>query len=243
MNDTTVHQIMTRILASRMIAPGTKLGERQLAEEFGITRDRMRRVLHRLGHEGRLELVPKRGARTIDPGYADLRTVYEARRILEGGIAISVTAGLTRADLDGLFAQHARECEAIARDDSTTALRLGGALHLRLAELAGNALIVETLRSMVNHTSTALGFIGPPEGPACSCREHHGLLEALASGDPLCAREAMCTHLSLVETRLRLNPHRKTLDLETLVRSELRQAETAAGRPRAPDGPAPNVSL
>ncbi|HEX2020447.1 MAG TPA: GntR family transcriptional regulator [Aurantimonas sp.] len=221
MDDTTVHEILTRILASGVVAPGTKLGERQLAEQFDISRDRMRRVLHRLGYEGKLELVPNRGARTIDPGLADARVVYEARRVLEGGIALSVTERLRGSDVDALFEQHEHEREAIARDDTDAALAFGGALHMRLAELTGNALIVETLRSMVNRTSTLLSFFGPSDGPACSCREHGSIIEALASRDPLRAREAMCSHLSLVETRLRMRPRCEAVEIETLVRKEL----------------------
>ena len=221
MDDTKVHEILTRILASGVVAPGTKLGERQLAEHFDISRDRMRRVLHRLGYEGKLELVPNRGARTVDPGLADARVVYEARRVLEGGIALSVTERLRSSDVDALFEQHEHERDAIARDDTDAALAFGGALHMRLAELTGNALIVETLRSMVNRTSTLLSFFGPNDGPACSCREHGSIIEALASRDPLRAREAMCSHLSLVETRLRMRPRCEAVEIETLVRKEL----------------------
>lgn len=233
MDDQKVHEILTRILASGVVAPGTKLGERQLAEQFDISRDRMRRILQRLGYEGKLELVPNRGARSIDPGLADARVIYEARRVLEGGIALSVTERLRVSDLDALFAQHELEREAIAGDNPDAALALGGALHMRLGELTDNALIVETLRSMVDRTSTLLSFFGPNDGPACSCREHGVILEALASRDPLRAREAMCSHLSLVETRLRMRPRCEAVEIETLVRKELARHLPTPDEPRA----------
>lgn len=233
MDDTDVHAILTRVLAPGIVEPGTKLGERQLAELFGISRDRMRRILHRLGHERKLELVPNRGARTIDPGLADARVVYGARRVLEGGIALSVTEGLTRRELDFLGDQHERERDAIARDDRGTALKLGGALHMRLAELTGNALVVGMLRSMVDRTSTLLSFFGPHDGPACSCREHGTIIAALRTRDPLEVRDAMCSHLSLVETRLHMRPSCEAVDIETLIGSEL--ARQSADRDLRPE--------
>lgn len=229
MKDEQIYAIMSRVLASGIATPGAKLVEQRLADLFGISRDRMRRILHRLGHEGRLELVPNRGARVIDAGLFDARIVYDARRILEGGIALSVTERITTRDIDALLAQHERERQAIARGDDQSALRLGGALHVGLAELTQNALVVDTLRSMVDRTSTLLSFFGPVDGPACSCREHGAIIEAVATRNPLRAREAMCSHLSLVETRLRMRPRCDSVDVETLVATEVARVKPVGG--------------
>lgn len=229
MKDEQIYAIMSRVLASGIATPGAKLVEQRLADLFGISRDRMRRILHRLGHEGRLELVPNRGARVIDAGLFDARIVYDARRILEGGIALSVTERITARDIDALLAQHERERQAIARGDDQSALRLGGALHVGLAELTQNALVVDTLRSMVDRTSTLLSFFGPVDGPACSCREHGAIIEAVATRNPLRAREAMCSHLSLVETRLRMRPRCDSVDVETLVATEVARVKPVGG--------------
>ncbi|WP_062227185.1 GntR family transcriptional regulator [Aureimonas frigidaquae] len=242
MKDDQVHEIMSRILASGVIAPGTKLAEQHLADRFGISRDRMRRILHRLGHEGRLALVPNRGARVIDPGHADARIVYEARRVLEGGIAFSITERITPDEIEALASLHAQERDAIERGDDAAAMRLGGALHLGLAELTHNSLIVDTLRSMVHRTSTLLSYFGPRDGPACSCREHSSIIEAVTTRNPMRAREAMCSHLSLVETRLRMRPRCETVDLDTLVRDEIARTVrpvTAAPERADEDQPTP----
>lgn len=231
MQDTQVHEILGRVLASGIVSPGAKLGEKSLADLFSISRDRMRRILHRLGHERKLELVPNRGARTIDPGLADARVVYEARRVLEGGIALAVTERITTAEIDTLFEQHERERDAIARGDDGEALRMGGALHVGLAKMTGNPMIVEMLRSMVDRTSTLLLAFGPVDGPACSCREHGTIIEAVAARSPPRAREAMCSHLSLVETRLRMRPRCEAVDVETLIKAELGRMTSRASIP------------
>ncbi len=228
MEEAQVHQILTRVLASGIAAPGSKLGEQHLADIFSISRDRMRRVLQRLGYEGKLELVPNRGARTIDPGLADARIVYDARRVLEGGIALSLAERITTPEIDALFAHQDAERDAIAEGHPERALELGGALHMRLAELIDNPVLVGTLRTLVDRTSTLLLFFGPSDGPACSCREHRGIVEALSTREPMRAREAMCSHLSQVETRLRTRPRCEAIDIETLVRTEIRRSGAAA---------------
>jgi DNA-binding GntR family transcriptional regulator len=224
MDEAEIHRIMTRVLASGIVTPGSKLGEQSLADLFSISRDRMRRVLQRLGYERKLELVPNRGARAINPGLADAREVYEGRRILEGGIVLTVAERITDAELDGLSSQNAEEQDAIRCGDTGRALQLGGALHMRLGELAGNHIILETLRGMVDRTSSLLAFFGPSDGPACSCREHGTIIAALKTRDPLRAREAMCSHLSMVETRLRTRPRCDAVDVETLVKAEIAKA-------------------
>ena len=232
MTDAEVHAILTRILASGIVSAGAKLGEQNLADLFSISRDRMRRILHRLGHEGKLALVPNRGAHAIDPGLADARMIYGARRVLEGGIALSVTERVSSPEIDRLFEQHALEAQAISEGRDAEALRLGGRLHVGLAELTGNDMIVASLRSMVDRTSTLLTYFGPVDGPACSCREHGAIVEAIATRDPMRAREAMCSHLSLVETRLRMRPRCETVDIETLVTAELARLAPGASERR-----------
>jgi DNA-binding GntR family transcriptional regulator len=224
MDEAEIHRILTRVLASGIATPGARLGEQSLADLFAISRDRMRRVLQRLGHERKLELVPNRGARTINPGLSDARAVYEARRILEGGIVLTVAERISDADLDQLGAQHEEEQAALRSGDTARVFQLGGALHMLLGEMAGNQIIVESLRNMVDRTSTLLTFFGPSDGPACSCREHGTIIAALQKRDPLKAREAMCSHLSLVETRLRTRPRCDAVDVETLIKAEIAKA-------------------
>jgi DNA-binding GntR family transcriptional regulator len=59
--------------------PGRRLSEQALAEEFGISRTPLRRVLVRLESEGLLQSVHGVGTFVTDPGIADLVSIYELR--------------------------------------------------------------------------------------------------------------------------------------------------------------------
>jgi len=92
--------VLAALLDGRLPA-GTPLREQHLAAMFGATRGRARKVLMRLGHEGRLELIPNRGAFVPTPSLADARRVFEARRVLEAGIVATLAQGIVKRALEG----------------------------------------------------------------------------------------------------------------------------------------------
>src|SRR3954464_15917845 len=81
-----IHQVLTGVLLAGRLPPGTQLIETRLAGIFGVSRERVRKVLHRLGHERLVEIIPNRGCFVSSPTLVQAREIYDARRILEGGI-------------------------------------------------------------------------------------------------------------------------------------------------------------
>jgi DNA-binding GntR family transcriptional regulator len=214
-----VYEILSRVLLSGCLAVGTKLGENHLAGLFGVSRERIRKVLHRLGHERKIDLVPRRGAFTIDPGLEDARMVYEARRVLEGGLIMHAAERLMPEDIDALETHLAAEEEAIRSEDWALAIKLAGDFHRKLVTMSGNTLIGSYLDELIARTSVMLTFFGPGAGSPCSCREHRAILDAVRMRDPVKAYYAMASHLSLVETRLQPQPRASILDIDTAVRA------------------------
>src|SRR5438132_2249364 len=84
--DQAVYDSIFRGILEGRLKAGTKLAEVPLAEIFAVSRERIRKVLHRLGAEQRLEMIPNRGARVPRPTMDDVRNVYEAHRVLEAGV-------------------------------------------------------------------------------------------------------------------------------------------------------------
>src|SRR5207249_2729354 len=77
--------ILDAILDHRL-APGTRLGERELSEALGASRGAVRAALSRLGHSLLVELRPNRGAVIANPSPAETRDLFEARRVIESAI-------------------------------------------------------------------------------------------------------------------------------------------------------------
>ncbi len=203
MDETAVHAILSRLLLTGKLPGGVKLGEHRLAEIFGVSRERVRKVLHRLGHERLLEIVKNRGAFTIEPDLREGRVVYEARRILESGMAAHLADNLTEAQLLRLRQHVDAEAEALRRNDQPTWHRLSAEFHFLLAEMTENPIIQRQAHELIGRTSMLVKRYETTAGSACGCDEHRAIFRALAAGERGKAVKAMNSHLSLVETRLR----------------------------------------
>ena len=73
--EASIHRVLSQVLLAGRLAPGTQLVETRLAAVFGVTRERVRKVLHRLGHERLLEIVPNRGCFVSSPTLAQAREI------------------------------------------------------------------------------------------------------------------------------------------------------------------------
>lgn len=203
MKEAAIHAILSRFLIAGGLPGGMKLGEHRLAEIFGVSRERIRKVLHRLGHERLLEVVKNRGAFTIEPDLREGRVVYEARRILESGMVAHLADNLTEPQQLRLREHVDAEADAMRRGDQPSWLKLSAEFHYLLAEMIGNPLIQRQALELINRTLMLVKRYETTAGSACGCEEHRLIFKALAAGDRNKAVKAMSSHLSLVETRLR----------------------------------------
>ena len=198
-----VHAILTRVLRAGRLPAGVKLGEHRLADIFGVSRERMRKVLHRLGHERLLDIVRNRGAFVIAPDLQEGRIVYEARRILESGMVAHLADNLTEVQIARLREHIDNEAEAMRLGDQPGWQRLSAEFHFLLAEMTQNPLVQRQAHELIGRTLTLVKRYETSAGSACGCEEHRAIFRALAARERGKAVKAMSTHLSLVETRLR----------------------------------------
>ena len=226
-----IHEIMAEALLSGRLRPGAKLGEQRLATLFDVSRERMRKVLHRLGHERLIDVVRNRGAFVANPGLGDAREIYEARRIVEGGIVWQLAAGLSSEQLAALRRHFGAEQRAHRSGNRVDAIRLSGAFHIMLAEMTGNALVVRQLHELVSRTSMLVALFEEETAPGCGVDEHEAIVRALEARDAAQATRAMIAHLSLIETRLR-RPRGAAppADIDAALRAGLRRHRATLGR-------------
>jgi DNA-binding GntR family transcriptional regulator len=204
-DDGIYDRLMTAIFEHRL-PPGTKLGEEGLAAIFGVSRARIRAVLPRLAHEGLVTLEPNRGAFVTQPTIEQARDVFEARRLIEPGIAMRLAR---QPDRRGAVAQLRRhvsaERKARTANDARLIVRLSGEFHILLAELAGNALLAKTLRELASLTCLIIALYDKPAKPSCLGEEHGEIADAIADGDARRVAALMVEHLNHVEHHLDLS--------------------------------------
>lgn len=127
------------------VAPGTKLGQVELAERFGVSRTPVREALRRLAGEGLVDPLPNRGFRVPDLGLAAVMRRLEVRAIVEPSIARLAAQRRTEQDVKQLHRAIAREQRArsgIAAHDASRDF------HVTLARSTHNEELVRVLESL-----------------------------------------------------------------------------------------------
>jgi DNA-binding GntR family transcriptional regulator len=74
-----VYRELRRRIIHLELPPGARLREQALAEEFGVSRTPIRRVLDRLAHEGLVTIQPGSGASVSNVEFGALRVVWALR--------------------------------------------------------------------------------------------------------------------------------------------------------------------
>lgn len=204
--DAAIHAAIARAIMDGSLRAGTKLAEHQLAAIFGVSRERIRKVLHRLGAERRIEIIPNRGARVPQPTPDEIRAIYEAHRVLEAGVLGALVPRLDDAVLGRLDAHLAEERGAAERADRSASVRLSGAFHLLLVDALGNAELSRILRDLLSRSSVMVSVYEPASQSICGVDEHGAIVEALRARDAARAIALSAHHFQHVEQRLRLDP-------------------------------------
>ncbi len=203
---TTAADISERIMEAVMaqkLAPGSRLGEQQLAMLFDCSRTIVREALTRLAARGIVTVSARRGWYVVEPSQDEAREAFEARRVIETGL-IRATPRIDKPAVQRLRAHLSREKAAIAGTDVGLRSFLLGDFHVCLAECLGNSLLAETLRDFTARTTLIAMRYQTSADAAQSCAEHVQIVEALEAGDLARAEELMAAHLATWQHKLHM---------------------------------------
>lgn len=210
-----LYQQIARAIAASIndgrYGPGDKLpSERELADDFGVSRPTIRDAMIALEFQGLVEARQGSGVyvnAVVTPGSDDPADVEvaaleltEARRLFEGEACALAAAAVTDdqlAQLDQLAGQMAR---SFAPDEVE---RLEQEFHLAIARATGNAAIeagVEDLWTFRQQSPACIAMLrrARAHGGGDFVGEHRRIITALRERDPKAARQAIHAHLAQV---------------------------------------------
>ena len=197
-----------------VLKQGDKLPpERDLAQQFGVSRTAVREAVKALREKGLVEAFPGRGTFIMDSSPYTFRLsldrmmktsqgegltyLTEVREIMEPEIAAMAAA---RPDNDALATM--RESVAImdqAKKDPEAFIEADLDFHLALAEAAANPIILSLIDSIVGLLrEQRMGVFQVEGGPERGQYHHKKIMEAVEHRDSAGAREAMKAHLRQV---------------------------------------------
>ncbi|HSI41046.1 MAG TPA: GntR family transcriptional regulator [Xanthobacteraceae bacterium] len=215
--DDLIYEKIHAAIAAQDLPPGTRLREDEMRQIFGVSRARIRKVFARLAFAGLVTIEPNKGASVFQPTPKEAREIFIARRGIESTVVRLLAGRLKPAEVATLAGHIAQEAEAEARRDWNEMVRLSGDFHLRLAEIAGNDILLRFLRELITREALVILVYEKPGKPSCSHHEHEMILNAIRAGDADKAVGLMDEHLGNIEERLDLDRDtRKNVDFRRL---------------------------
>ncbi len=197
-------RIVEAVLAQKL-APGARLGEQDLADNFAVSRTVVREALVQLQARGFVQVQARKGWFVVQPSADEARDAFSARRIIEAGILQE--AGRPVQQVIGNLRRHiAHEQRAIEGADAATRAFLLADFHVCLAEQMGHRLLADTLRDLTARTTLAATLYQSSHSATQSCAEHEGIVQALEQGDTERAKQLLLEHIGTVERSLEFAP-------------------------------------
>jgi DNA-binding GntR family transcriptional regulator len=202
--DQSVYDALFNAIMHGRLAPGTRLQEAILCEQFGVSRTVVRQALRRLSELQVIDIVANKGASVASPSPKQTLDVFAARRAIEGAIVRSVAQHI---DVGGI--EHLRQClhaehEAVQAQDHPRWVALAGSFHLALAKLSGNQVLHRMLTELMTRSTLIVAMYEAPGEAHYQHHEHTRLVELLALHDADGAVAEMDRHLQSLEAGLRL---------------------------------------
>lgn len=206
-----VADLLLDSIVSRRLRPGDRLpSERELGDQFGVSRTVVREALRSLAAKGVIEVRSGSGLRVAavkatavsefmnlflrGRGPLDYEKVHEVRVAIEVAVARSASERATAEDVDELRRAH-HHMEAVA-DDVETASVADLEFHRTVAKITHNELYSVMLDSIGDVLlDVRRATIGIPGRPGKASRYHQEILDRIAARDPDGAERAMRAHL------------------------------------------------
>jgi GntR family transcriptional regulator, transcriptional repressor for pyruvate dehydrogenase complex len=209
-----VQDRIRELIRKGALSVGDRLpSERQLAEQFNVSRNSVREALRVLAehqivqsrHGDGTYVCSEEGsgptselARTVRKQRRRVREIFEFRGILEPEIAFLAASSITEQEIDRLkvlvFDQERRLIAGEGDNDLDTAF------HLSLARATHNTVLVEVLKTLSDILSESRsGSLQTEDRRRASLRTHVLIVDALEKRSPDAARNAMTQHLREVQ--------------------------------------------
>ncbi|WP_395571888.1 GntR family transcriptional regulator [Streptomyces sp. BK79] len=196
-------EAVRRRIVDRRYPMGSRLVEREVAEELSMSRVPVREALRALVAEGLLELSPHSGVRVRSLERSDVRYLYEvweplavqASRLAARRVAAAdgTQAGMPElSELEALRASLARAEEAAGEDEGAREVAAHTEFHDRIVALAGNPLLARTMEQLGWQLQLLFGM----RAESAHMRHQHAeIFRHIAAGDEEAAAAGTLLHV------------------------------------------------
>ncbi len=196
------------ILKARILTcelnPGERLVEKNLCDEFAISRTPLREAINRLINEKLVEIQAHRGYHVTPLRVDEFRMLNEFRRIVEPQVAALAASRASKETIETLRKYADLPSYTIGDEESFREYcRYNSLFHLHLVRATGNHLLEESVMDALDkYQRPAYLGIGRQLDSGNPSKEHHSIVDAIESHDAFKAQMVMHQHIYTGEDRI-----------------------------------------
>jgi DNA-binding GntR family transcriptional regulator len=154
LHDRAISMVRDMIVKGQL-KPDAWISEKELCDNFGISRTPLREALKVLASEGLVELLPRRGAKVTSLSRRRLEDQFRAVALIEADAARSICQTASNGEIRKLRTIHDRLVAAFKKRDAPNYYRANEQFHRALVVTAGNEILAEIHAALVVHLHRA----------------------------------------------------------------------------------------
>lgn len=187
------------------LGPGTRLVERSIAEQLGVSRIPVREGIQQLVDEGLVTKIPHRGTFVYAPTRTELEEIASLRVVLERFAMERVAANWNNDHREHLIQITQAMRDAAYRQDYRQIFEQDVQFHRALWQIAGHDLLLEVasgLYARISRFLYAAVMAQAEEGLDAVVDGHYDLIEVFDRGDLEAAKALITEHIVSAKDRL-----------------------------------------
>lgn len=187
---------LRNLIVTGVLAPGAKMNERELCEQFAVSRTPVREAIKTLIQDGLLHALPNHSAVVSDLDLDHVAALIDVVTVIEGLAGELAAKNMTEEAVAEIGLLHYRMLLHHARDELPGYFEANKAFHRKIVELAANPVLLSVWDQLALRVDRARysSNLWPKRWKA-AIEEHQLILDALAARDPQRAGDALREHV------------------------------------------------
>lgn len=198
-----VYEALRDAIISRVLKPGERLMETELAEEMGVSRTPVREAMRKLELESYIVMIPRKGAYVAGLSIRDITNLFEIRGALESLAAGLAASRATKEEIEEMERSLAMEANHFKSGDVLKTIEVDTKFHELIYKASQNIrlqnLIIDLCDQIQRYRTTSLAVPGRMK---FALTEHRRIVEAIADGNVYEAQTATKEHIESAENVL-----------------------------------------
>lgn len=177
-----VYRILLQNIITGQLTPGTRLVEKDLADEFGVSNTPIREALKKLKREGLVEAKSHQGSYVTEVSLEEAKEIYEFREVIEGLASKRATERANNNQIAELKQIIERMKQSLRNDNLEAYSGLNEEFHNMVAKISGKR-SSRYIRDLRNQSKVLMQYPAVLR-PETSFKEHKEIMAAIEKRDP-----------------------------------------------------------